>query len=82
MALFMMGYSPEKIMILGRWGSTAFQDYIRPQTLEWTSMMSYDMARVPQMMDLNKSHLKGSSTNEESQWGTFEFIPGFFRKHH
>ncbi len=82
MALFMMGYSPEKIMILGRWGSTAFLDYIRPQTLEWTNMMSSDMARVPKMMDLNKSHLKRSKTNEEKQWSTFEFLPGFFRKRH
>ena len=82
MALFMMGYSPEKIMILGRWGSTAFLDYIRPQTLEWTNMMSSDMARVPKMMDLNKSHLKRSKTNEEKQWSTFEFLPGFFRTRH
>ena len=81
MALFMMGYSPEKIMILGRWSSTAFMDYIRPQTLEWTSLMSSDMAKAPRMMDLNRSHLERSS-QEDNKWGTFELLPGFFKKHH
>jgi hypothetical protein len=29
------GNSDKKIMMLGRWKSTAFLDYIRPQVLEW-----------------------------------------------
>ena len=34
MALFLSDHSPAKIMILGRWKSDAFLDYIRPQVLE------------------------------------------------
>ena len=34
MGLFLMGHPVAKIMILGRWLSDAFLDYIRPQVLE------------------------------------------------
>jgi hypothetical protein len=45
MALFMADEQPHKIMILGRWLSDAFMDYIRPQVQEWTSGMSTQMLR-------------------------------------
>ena len=53
MALFLMDHSVEKIMILGRWSSDAFMVYIRPQVLEWTNIMSRDMARAGNFRDLN-----------------------------
>jgi hypothetical protein len=37
MAHFLMSHSMAKIMILGRWSSSAFLVYIRPQVLEWTT---------------------------------------------
>jgi hypothetical protein len=35
MSLFLADHSTPKIMILGRWGSDAFLDYIRPQVLDF-----------------------------------------------
>ena len=52
MALFLMDHSPAKIMIMGRWSSDAFLDYIRPQVLEWTNNMSKDMIQVDDFIDL------------------------------
>ena len=43
MALFLMDHSVTKIMLLGRWSSDAFLNYIRPQVLEWTNQLSRDM---------------------------------------
>ena len=43
MALFLKDCSPEKIMILGRWRSKAYLDYIRPQVAELTDLLSSDM---------------------------------------
>ena len=54
MALFLMNYSPERIMILGRWLSRAFLVYIRPQVMEWTNMMAEDMAKAQDFHDLSK----------------------------
>jgi hypothetical protein len=53
MSLFLMDHSVEKIMILGRWSSDAFMAYIRPQVLEWTNIMSKDMARAGNYRDLS-----------------------------
>jgi hypothetical protein len=59
MALFLADVSVAKIMILGRWNSDAFLDYIRPQVLEWTSSMSRDMTRTDDFIDvgLTRTHL-------------------------
>ena len=43
MGLFLMNHSVTKIMLLGRWSSDAFLNYIRPQVLEWTNQLSADM---------------------------------------
>ena len=43
MALFLNDVSSDKIMILGRWKSKAFLDYIRPQVVQWTRLYSVDM---------------------------------------
>ena len=55
MALFLADHSPSKIMILGRWLSDAFLDYIRPQVLEWTNNMSTDMVNFDSFWDLTSS---------------------------
>ncbi len=52
MALFLMHHSVERIKILGRWSSDAFLVYIRPQVLEWTSIMASDMVRANDFLDL------------------------------
>jgi hypothetical protein len=51
MGLFLMNHPVAKIMILGRWSSDAFLDYIRPQVLEWTNQMSADMIRNDSFFD-------------------------------
>ena len=51
MGLFLMNHPVAKIMILGRWSSDAFLDYIRPQVLEWTNQMSSDMIRHNSFFD-------------------------------
>lgn len=43
MGLFLMDHSVTKIMLMGRWSSDAFLNYIRPQVLEWTNQLSADM---------------------------------------
>ena len=51
MGLFLMNHPVAKIMILGRWSSDAFLDYIRPQVLEWTNQLSTDMIRNDSFFD-------------------------------
>jgi hypothetical protein len=51
MGLFLMNHPVAKIMILGRWSSDAFLDYICPQVLEWTNQMSADMIRHDSFFD-------------------------------
>ena len=51
MGLFLMNHPVAKIMILGRWSSDAFLDYIRPQVLKWTNQMSSDMIRNNSFFD-------------------------------
>jgi hypothetical protein len=46
------GHSDNKIMLLGRWRSSAFLKYIRPQTMEWAGSTSKEMARTPAFLDL------------------------------
>ena len=43
MDLFLMNHPVTKIMLMGRWSSDAFLNYIRPQVLEWTNQLSADM---------------------------------------
>jgi hypothetical protein len=51
MALFLAGHPPANIMLLGRWRSTAFLQYLRPQILEWTSSLSPSMLRTDDYRD-------------------------------
>lgn len=52
MALFLMDHSVTKIMLLGRWSSDAFLNYIRPQVLEWTNQLSRDMIHHNSFFDV------------------------------
>jgi hypothetical protein len=65
MALFLMGHHPTKIMILGRWKSEAFMDYIRPQVLEWTNLMSRDMVAFDSFTDLLEFGTMGRSSRSK-----------------
>ena len=46
------GNSDKKIMMLGRWKSAAFLDYIRPQVLEWAGDMASEMAKTISFLDV------------------------------
>jgi hypothetical protein len=51
MGFFLMNHPVATIMILGRWSSDAFLDYIRPQVLEWTNQLSRDMIHNDSFFD-------------------------------
>jgi hypothetical protein len=51
------GNSDKKIMMLGRWRSAAFLDYIRPQVLEWAGDMASEMAKTIPFLDVGGQHL-------------------------
>ena len=78
MALFMMDHSTEKIKILGRWASDAFLAYIRPQVLEWTSIMSRDMTKVQNFLDLNYD-VETNRATTGGNWGDLGVMPSFTR---
>ena len=53
MALAIQGdTSDKKIMMLGRWKSTAFLNYIRPQVLEWAGDTAEQMAKTKSFLDV------------------------------
>jgi len=52
MALFLNDHSTDKIMMLGRWKSKAFLDYIRPQVVQWTRLFSRDMISFNNFFEL------------------------------
>ena len=53
MALALQGdTSDQKIMMLGRWKSTAFLNYIRPQVLEWAGDAAQQMAKTKSFLDV------------------------------
>jgi hypothetical protein len=56
------GNSDKKIMMLGRWKSVAFLDYIRPQVLEWAGDMSSEMAKTISFLDVG-GHQHASSAS-------------------
>ena len=77
MALFIMDHSVEKIKILGRWSSDAFLVYIRPQVLEWTSIMASDMAQIKGFLDLSYGPNKD---RERGDWRDLGLMPSFSRR--
>jgi hypothetical protein len=86
MSLFLADHSTPKIMILGRWSSDAFLDYIRPQVLEWTSSMSRDMIKTDHFVDvgLTRKHPK-SDPRKRKTLKTFngsKFLMPSFNIHH
>jgi hypothetical protein len=55
MALALQGNtSDKKIMMLGRWKSTAFLHYIRPQVLEWAGDAAQQMSETRSFLDVGK----------------------------
>ena len=63
MALFLADHSPARIMTLGRWSSDAFLVHIRPQVLEWTNNMSYDMTNYESFLDLSSKPSHRNTSN-------------------
>ena len=61
MGLFLMNHPVSKIMILGRWSSDDFLDYIHPQVLEWTNQLSTDMIQNDSFFDAADSRRAESS---------------------
>ena len=64
MALFLNDHSSDKIMILGRWKSKAFLDYIRPQVVQWTRLFSNDMISFNNFFELCSTIEKGGGRKE------------------
>jgi len=64
MALFLNDHSSDKIMILGRWKSKAFLDYIRPQVVQWTRLFSNDMISFNNFFELCATIEKGGGRKE------------------
>ena len=83
MSLFLADHTPAKIMILGRWLSDAFLDYIRPQVLEWTNNMSSDMINFDSFWDLTSSSTVMDRIIREPINGrdSLSNTPTFFLKH-
>jgi hypothetical protein len=78
MGLFLMDHSVEKIMILGRWSSDTFMVYIRPQVLEWTNIMSRDLALAGNYRDLGYQGKVGAIRPDKSILGRGGLIPRFY----
>jgi hypothetical protein len=70
MALFLADEHPHKIMLLGRWSSDAFLDYIRPQVQEWTSgmstlMLAHDMFHTAAHADISIPQRKNDKVHPD-----------------
>jgi hypothetical protein len=66
MALALQGdTSDQKIMTLGRWKSTAFLHYIRPQVLEWAGDTAQQMSKTHSFLDVGKDD-RGEAKSKSS----------------
>lgn len=80
MALALQGNtSDQKIMMLGRWKSTAFLHYIRPQVLEWAGDTAQQMSMTKSFLDVGKLHreAKTAAATPSPNIQTGEEIPSF-----
>jgi hypothetical protein len=79
MALALQGdTSDQKIMMLGRWKSTAFLHYIRPQVLEWAGDSSKQMSETKSFLDVGKYHREAKTeAHSHPNSLTGEEIPSF-----
>lgn len=66
MSLFLMKHLSKKIMILCRWKSRAFLDYIRPQVVQWSHQIAQDMISFETFFELC-GKWKGKEEISESQ---------------
>ena len=79
MALALQGNSSDqKIMMLGRWKSTAFLHYIRPQVLEWAGDAAQQMSKTKSFLDVGKCHREAKTDPKTlPNLQTGEEIPSF-----
>jgi hypothetical protein len=76
MGLFLQRCSPTKIMMLGRWKSRAFLDYIQPQILAWSSCFSEDMIVLENFFELFSNKDKVQDIRGTYFNGDRTLIPG------
>ena len=73
MALFLQNHLSDKIMILGRWKSKAFLDYIQPQVIAWTGCFSQDMIGFDHFQELTSKHINKKARTEHHE--NYTLIP-------
>lgn len=77
MALALTNKNQErKIMMLGRWKSLAFLDYIRPQVLEWAGKTASQMAKTINFLDVGENRRQTGRPPHQTDNEEVE-IPGF-----
>ena len=77
MSLFLNDTSVPKIMILGRWKSRAFLDYIRPQIIQWTACMAQDMVSFDNYYELCTRHPTNQPGEEQNSQERHYELPRF-----
>ena len=79
MSLLLTRLSSDEVMILGRWKSKAFLDYVRPQVVELTTGYSKDMVSFDTFFELCsrsiaagkiQNHYKSTTTCQDSTWAS------------
>ena len=76
MSLFVNNYSPHQIMLLGRWKSLSFLDYLRPQCNELTKGFAKDMVSFDSLVELYPQS-KNRKEGQESGVGKHRRFPKF-----
>ena len=79
MALFLRNHSSDKIMILGRWKSKAWLEYIRPQVLQLIDLVSEDMVSFENFYELVYPPRKEKRKRTETKGVDLE-IPGLLER--
>ena len=73
MALILMNHSAPRVMILGRWKSTAFMEYIRSQILELSSGLAVDMVAFDHFTEICPRRTDPTNAKVKSH----RFVPKF-----
>ena len=79
MSLFLNKYTADQIMILGRWKSQSFLDYIRPQIAEMLIGFSRDMVSFESFAELHCSTDNGKRRRKSAS-NTHQRFPKFHLK--
>ena len=77
MSLFLNDTPVPKIMILGRWKSRAFLDYIRPQIIQWTANLAPDMVSFNNFFELCERGTTNQPDDEQNSRERHYNLPMF-----